>query len=66
MEVGLYKHAPTSCEWPCVSAPTLTYVNRNIIGAVVSTQPFGGSGLSGTARRPAARAACAASRWSRW
>jgi RHH-type proline utilization regulon transcriptional repressor/proline dehydrogenase/delta 1-pyrroline-5-carboxylate dehydrogenase len=24
------------------------YVNRNIIGAVVGTQPFGGSGLSGT------------------
>ncbi|MET0291174.1 MAG: bifunctional proline dehydrogenase/L-glutamate gamma-semialdehyde dehydrogenase PutA, partial [Steroidobacteraceae bacterium] len=25
-----------------------TYVNRNIIGAVVGSQPFGGSGLSGT------------------
>ncbi len=25
-----------------------TYVNRNIIGAVVGTQPFGGNGLSGT------------------
>jgi len=24
------------------------YVNRNIIGAVVGTQPFGGNGLSGT------------------
>jgi RHH-type proline utilization regulon transcriptional repressor/proline dehydrogenase/delta 1-pyrroline-5-carboxylate dehydrogenase len=24
------------------------YVNRNIIGAVVGTQPFGGAGLSGT------------------
>jgi RHH-type proline utilization regulon transcriptional repressor/proline dehydrogenase/delta 1-pyrroline-5-carboxylate dehydrogenase len=24
------------------------YVNRNMIGAVVSSQPFGGSGLSGT------------------
>jgi RHH-type transcriptional regulator, proline utilization regulon repressor / proline dehydrogenase / delta 1-pyrroline-5-carboxylate dehydrogenase len=24
------------------------YVNRNVIGAVVGTQPFGGSGLSGT------------------
>lgn len=24
------------------------YVNRNIIGALVGTQPFGGSGLSGT------------------
>jgi RHH-type proline utilization regulon transcriptional repressor/proline dehydrogenase/delta 1-pyrroline-5-carboxylate dehydrogenase len=25
-----------------------TYVNRNMIGAVVGVQPFGGSGLSGT------------------
>lgn len=25
-----------------------TYINRNIIGAVVGTQPFGGEGLSGT------------------
>ncbi len=24
------------------------YVNRNIIGAVVGVQPFGGEGLSGT------------------
>jgi RHH-type proline utilization regulon transcriptional repressor/proline dehydrogenase/delta 1-pyrroline-5-carboxylate dehydrogenase len=24
------------------------YINRNMIGAVVGTQPFGGSGLSGT------------------
>jgi RHH-type transcriptional regulator, proline utilization regulon repressor / proline dehydrogenase / delta 1-pyrroline-5-carboxylate dehydrogenase len=24
------------------------YVNRNMIGAVVGTQPFGGSGFSGT------------------
>jgi RHH-type proline utilization regulon transcriptional repressor/proline dehydrogenase/delta 1-pyrroline-5-carboxylate dehydrogenase len=24
------------------------YVNRNVIGAVVGTQPFGGTGLSGT------------------
>ncbi|MDB6083840.1 MAG: putA [Gammaproteobacteria bacterium] len=25
-----------------------TYINRNMVGAVVGTQPFGGSGLSGT------------------
>ena len=25
-----------------------TYINRNMIGAVVGVQPFGGSGLSGT------------------
>ena len=24
------------------------YVNRNIVGAIVGVQPFGGSGLSGT------------------
>ncbi len=31
------------------------YVNRNQIGAVVESQPFGGEGLSGTGPRPAAR-----------
>ena len=31
------------------------YVNRNMIGAVVGVQPFGGHGLSGTGPRPAAR-----------
>ena len=31
------------------------YVNRNMIGAVVGVQPFGGSGLSAPAPRPAAR-----------
>ncbi len=31
----------------CTPAGNL-YVNRNMIGAVVGTQPFGGSGLSGT------------------
>ncbi|MDZ7809293.1 MAG: aldehyde dehydrogenase family protein [Arhodomonas sp.] len=37
------------------------YVNRNMIGAVVGVQPFGGEGLSGTGPRPAARATCTAS-----
>jgi len=31
------------------------YVNRNMIGAVVGGQPFGGFGLSGTGRKPEAR-----------
>jgi RHH-type proline utilization regulon transcriptional repressor/proline dehydrogenase/delta 1-pyrroline-5-carboxylate dehydrogenase len=31
------------------------YVNRNQIGAIVGSQPFGGTGLSGTGRRPADR-----------
>jgi RHH-type transcriptional regulator, proline utilization regulon repressor / proline dehydrogenase / delta 1-pyrroline-5-carboxylate dehydrogenase len=28
--------------------PGNVYVNRNMVGAVVGVQPFGGSGLSGT------------------
>ena len=42
------------------------YVNRNTIGAVVGTQPFGGSGLSGTgfkAGGPAYLTRFARSRW---
>jgi RHH-type proline utilization regulon transcriptional repressor/proline dehydrogenase/delta 1-pyrroline-5-carboxylate dehydrogenase len=31
------------------------YVNRNMIGAVVGVQPFGGEGLSAPAPRPAGR-----------
>ena len=42
------------------------YVNRNMIGAVVGTQPFGGSGCPAPARRPAARIICGASPPSRW
>jgi RHH-type proline utilization regulon transcriptional repressor/proline dehydrogenase/delta 1-pyrroline-5-carboxylate dehydrogenase len=37
--------------WRAIFARTAignTYVNRNMIGAVVGVQPFGGSGLSGT------------------
>ena len=47
--------------WDCIRAWTVAwrivadrahvgnlYVNRNIIGAVVGSQPFGGEGLSGT------------------
>src|SRR6202012_1565944 len=37
--------------WQQVFAATAignTYVNRNMIGAVVGVQPFGGTGLSGT------------------
>ena len=37
------------------------YVNRNIIGAVVGSQPFGGEALSGRASRPAGRTTCCAS-----
>ena len=41
------------------------YINRNMIGAVVGVQPFGGMGLSGTGPRPAARTTCIAWRPSR-
>lgn len=34
------------------------YVNRNMVGAVVGVQPFGGEGLSGTGPKPAARCIC--------
>ena len=34
------------------------YVNRNIVGAVVGVQPFGGECLSGTGPAPAARCTC--------
>jgi RHH-type proline utilization regulon transcriptional repressor/proline dehydrogenase/delta 1-pyrroline-5-carboxylate dehydrogenase len=36
------------------------YVNRNQIGAIVGSQPFGGEGLSGPGPRPAARITCRA------
>jgi RHH-type proline utilization regulon transcriptional repressor/proline dehydrogenase/delta 1-pyrroline-5-carboxylate dehydrogenase len=41
------------------------YVNRNIIGAVVGVQPFGGEGLSAPAPRRAGRTTCTASAPSR-
>jgi RHH-type proline utilization regulon transcriptional repressor/proline dehydrogenase/delta 1-pyrroline-5-carboxylate dehydrogenase len=41
------------------------YVNRNMIGAVVGVQPFGGEGLSAPAPRPAGRTTCTASAPSR-
>ena len=34
------------------------YVNRNQIGAIVGSQPFGGEGLSGPGRRRAGRSTC--------
>jgi hypothetical protein len=36
------------------------YVNRNIVGAVVGVQPFGGEGLSVPARKPVVRCTCTA------
>ena len=34
--------------WPRAAHVGNVYVNRNMIGAVVGVQPFGGEGLSGT------------------
>ena len=34
------------------------YVNRNMIGAVVGVQPFGGEGCRAPGRRPAGRITC--------
>lgn len=34
------------------------YINRNIVGAVVGVQPFGGEGLSGTGPKAAAHFIC--------
>ena len=41
------------------------YVNRSMIGAVVGTQPFGGTGCPAPGRRPAGRTTCGASPPSR-
>jgi RHH-type proline utilization regulon transcriptional repressor/proline dehydrogenase/delta 1-pyrroline-5-carboxylate dehydrogenase len=42
------------------------YVNRNMIGAVVGTQPFGAAVSPAPARRPAGRTICGGLRPSRW
>jgi delta 1-pyrroline-5-carboxylate dehydrogenase len=41
--------------WRTPPAVGNVYINRNMIGAVVGVQPFGGEGLSGTGPRPAGR-----------
>ena len=42
------------------------YINRNMIGAVIGTQPFGGSGCPAPGPRPAGRIICAVSAPNRW
>jgi len=49
--------------WPLVRMWAIsTYVNRNMIGAVVGVQPFGGEGLSGTGPKAGGRQHGAAGR----
>jgi RHH-type transcriptional regulator, proline utilization regulon repressor / proline dehydrogenase / delta 1-pyrroline-5-carboxylate dehydrogenase len=49
LTLGIHSRIDTAIEHIIDQLPVgNVYVNRNIIGAVVGTQPFGGSGLSGT------------------
>ncbi len=49
LTLGIHSRINATIEQICAQLPTGNiYVNRNMIGAVVGTQPFGGSGLSGT------------------
>jgi RHH-type proline utilization regulon transcriptional repressor/proline dehydrogenase/delta 1-pyrroline-5-carboxylate dehydrogenase len=49
LTLGIQSRIDESVEQIIAALPVgNVYVNRNIIGAVVGTQPFGGSGLSGT------------------
>ncbi|MGX1101104.1 bifunctional proline dehydrogenase/L-glutamate gamma-semialdehyde dehydrogenase PutA [Amorphus sp. MBR-141] len=49
LTMGLHTRIDTTVEWlRRRSAAGNLYVNRNMIGAVVGVQPFGGEGLSGT------------------
>jgi RHH-type transcriptional regulator, proline utilization regulon repressor / proline dehydrogenase / delta 1-pyrroline-5-carboxylate dehydrogenase len=49
LTLGVHSRIDTMVKQVIAALPTGNiYVNRNIIGAVVGTQPFGGHGLSGT------------------
>ncbi len=49
LTLGVHSRINKTVEQICARLATGNiYVNRNMIGAVVGTQPFGGSGLSGT------------------
>ena len=49
LTLGIHTRIETMAEYICKNtAVGNTYVNRNMVGAVVGTQPFGGEGLSGT------------------
>jgi RHH-type proline utilization regulon transcriptional repressor/proline dehydrogenase/delta 1-pyrroline-5-carboxylate dehydrogenase len=49
LTLGVHSRIEGVAEYVFRSVPVgNTYVNRNMIGAVVGVQPFGGQGLSGT------------------
>ena len=49
LTLGVHSRIDATVEQICTRLPVgNAYVNRNIIGAVVGVQPFGGQGLSGT------------------
>ncbi len=49
LTLGVHSRINTTIELVCSRAQVGNiYVNRNVIGAVVGVQPFGGEGLSGT------------------
>jgi RHH-type proline utilization regulon transcriptional repressor/proline dehydrogenase/delta 1-pyrroline-5-carboxylate dehydrogenase len=49
LTLGVHSRIDTTVEEIAARLPHgNVYVNRNMIGAVVGTQPFGGTGLSGT------------------
>jgi RHH-type transcriptional regulator, proline utilization regulon repressor / proline dehydrogenase / delta 1-pyrroline-5-carboxylate dehydrogenase len=49
LTLGIHSRIQTTIDHICASVNVGNiYVNRNIIGAVVGSQPFGGEGLSGT------------------
>jgi len=49
LTLGIHTRIENSADYICQQTTVgNTYVNRNMVGAVVGTQPFGGEGLSGT------------------
>ena len=49
LTLGIHSRIESRFRWIAQKAPVgNVYVNRNMVGAVVGSQPFGGQGLSGT------------------
>lgn len=49
LTLGIHSRIETTIQWICKRVQVgNVYVNRNMVGAVVGVQPFGGEGLSGT------------------